>query len=279
MDSSLDINDIESQQNYIDNPDYLYYYIKNLEQLKDITTHFDQDGNITEIFFENNKKKHGLYESYYKNGRISKRCSYLNDEIHGQVEEFYDNGRLKAKFNVYYGTFAPCLYIDFYENGQLMSKYLMTEGGKPIADYIFYYESGQIKEFKNTKEGKRVIYEENGKIKLYIDYNSLTGSWYYPNGLVEIKYKFKKELGEQNYDGYVEKYYESGKLQERGNYVQNRKNGDFEFYYDNFDNSKKETCKYCYDKKDGNVVEYEEDGRVKNEYTIDNRRWYFLYFW
>ncbi len=271
-------NNEEPSENYIDNPEYLYYYVKDLN-LKDIMINYYENKRVSEIFFIEGNQKHGLYESYYKNGRLKKRCSYNNNEIHGKVEEFYNNGQLKAQFYMNNGYFGSCLYSEYYENCQLKTKHLLLETGKIIGDYIIYYEDGKIQEHKNTKEENKIIYNKDGTKRLIIDYKNETGIIYYQNNKIETKYKFKKEYGENILNGFCEKYYESGNISEIGTYSSNLKNGKFESYYDNFDNSKKEFCNYRYDIKEGNVIEYEEDGRVKNEYNIQNRKWYYLYLW
>ncbi len=273
-------NDEEPNENYIDNPEYLYYYVKDLDlDLNDIMINYYENKRINEIFFVENDHKHGLYESYYKNGRLRKRCSYNHNEIHGKVEEYYNNGQLKAEFNMNNGFLASGLYSEYYENGQLKTKHLLLETGKIIGDYIIYFNDGKIKEYKNNKEQKKVIFNNDGTMKLMIDYKNEIGIIYYKNEKIQIKYKFKKEYGENVYHGSFEKFYESGNVMELGTYIYNLKNGKFEFYYDNFDNSKKEICSYRNDIKEGNVIEYEEDGTIKNEYNIQNRKWYYLYLW
>ena len=47
-------------------------------------------------------KLNGEYESYYRNGKLSCKCTYIDDKLNGEYKSYYDDGKL----------FCTCTYID-----------------------------------------------------------------------------------------------------------------------------------------------------------------------
>jgi len=42
-------------------------------------------------------QKHGLWEDYHDNGKLSWKGTYLNDKRHGFWEDYYPDGQLRDK--------------------------------------------------------------------------------------------------------------------------------------------------------------------------------------
>jgi antitoxin component YwqK of YwqJK toxin-antitoxin module len=67
---------------------------KIIERIKSINPNIKFGGSLDE-----NNKKTGCWEDYYKNGKIYSKGYYLNGERHGYWEWYYPNGKIKLKGN------------------------------------------------------------------------------------------------------------------------------------------------------------------------------------
>lgn len=273
----------------INNQDYLLCdIVKNIyPNLRNTVINYYENGTIEEVYFcgESRNYKEGSYESYYENGKLKMKCFYLHNKMYGPVEHYYSNGQLMKKYNSYDDTYANGLMIKYYINGQLESKYLMTKGGRTNGYLTSYYSNGQLSDHNDTNANKRTFYYPCGKIRLVYDYENEEGIRYYINGNIHTKYKFKCELGPQNFYGKVIHYYENGRLKETGNYDNwsgPMKHGTFVSYYDNENNSKKSLIQYNYNECI-NSIEYDEDGNIiqnqTNQPNTADKKWYYLYLW
>lgn len=123
-------------------------------------------------------------------------------------------------------------------------------------------------------DGEWITYNTSGNTIEVITYKTVFGA----NGLNNY-YRY----------GLYEKYYDSGKLQERGNYEQNQYDGEWRFYYDNASNSLEIKGMYekgmCIDEweewYDNGVLKSKGNYVVINENGIDqwvkNGEWNFYY--
>ena len=71
--------------------------------------------------FDENNRKTGYWEHYYRSGKIDWKGNYLNGKYHGYWEEYWPNGNLWMK-----GDFAngkqDGYWEYYYENGNLSDK-------------------------------------------------------------------------------------------------------------------------------------------------------------
>src|SRR3990167_9007202 len=63
-------------------------------------------------------KLDGLYEEYYKDGRLRSRYNYQAGELDGLYEDFYEDGRLSYRCNYQAGELEG-LYEGYYKDGKL----------------------------------------------------------------------------------------------------------------------------------------------------------------
>ena len=68
--------------------------------------------------YDENGKKHGLWEYYHDNGQLSSKVNYENGKQHGLWEYYFDNGQLRYKANYLNGK-PHGLWEDYWRNGQL----------------------------------------------------------------------------------------------------------------------------------------------------------------
>ena len=67
--------------------------------LKLIETHYDEaKTKVNERYYvDKNGLRQGLYESFYENGQLRRRCTYKDGKLDGLYESFYENGQLKER--------------------------------------------------------------------------------------------------------------------------------------------------------------------------------------
>lgn len=152
----------------------------------------DKEGNLVEKYTTNKEAlKHGIFNSYYKDGSIHEEANYVDGQLAGtrklykengdlEIEEFYENGVLSGEYKVFHPNGEVNL-LSNYVNGTLQG--ILKE----------FWSDGQIK-----AEVTFVDNEENGPFKEY-----------YPNGKVEWDGNY---LNGDNEFGLLKNYSEDGKL-------------------------------------------------------------------
>src|SRR3972149_2933214 len=98
-------------------------------------------------------KLDGLYEGYYKDGRLSYRCNYQAGKLEGLSEEYYKDGKLRSRYNYQAGELDG-LYEDFYEDGRLSYR-CNYQAGEPEGPSEVYYKDGKLSYRCNYKAGGR----------------------------------------------------------------------------------------------------------------------------
>ena len=118
--------------------------------LENITVYLNDKILLQKYSYFNNKL-HGLYKSYWKNGKIKKSCEYDNDKLIGVYTEFYENSNLK-KSCAYNNGKLNGVYKEFYENSNL-KKSCEYNNGKLNGVYKEFYENSNLKIFCNYIDG------------------------------------------------------------------------------------------------------------------------------
>ena len=158
--------------------------------------------------------KNGLYESFHKNGQLSKRENYKDGELDGLVEEFYENGQLNQRENYKDGELdGPWEW--FYENGELMTRATFINGKKEGLVEGFH-TNGQLSYRWNYKAGKpdglEKTFDEDGRLRFKENYKNgkLDGlrELFFKNG--QLKYRWVYKDGKE--DGLWEIFNEDGQL-------------------------------------------------------------------
>ena len=158
-------------------------------------------------------------ETYYENGQLQTKSTYVAGKKDGPIEWYYENGQLLAK-STYVAGEQDGLNETYYENGQLKRKGNYVAGNLD-GPHERYYENGQF-EWKRTFaagkfDGPYEDYYENGQFewkRTFAAGKCCDGPWedYYENG--QLKQKGTSVDGEQ--DGLYELYHENGQLQQKG---------------------------------------------------------------
>jgi antitoxin component YwqK of YwqJK toxin-antitoxin module len=91
-----------------------------------------------------NGKEEGLYQSWYNNGQLMEKYSYINGKKEGLYQLWYDNGQLHKRYN-FINNEVEGLYQSWYDDGNLgdEGKYI---NGKKEGLYKSWYNNGQLYE-------------------------------------------------------------------------------------------------------------------------------------
>ena len=192
------------------------WFVLATEELDEITAGNDGHAEITtlgvkknETFYDEAKTKineryyvdkdgfwQGLYEEFYKSGRLRTRCTFKDDKQDGLYKQFYEKGQLFTKCTFKNGAFDG-LYERFYESGKLIEKYTYKDD-KQDGLYEKFYKSGKLRERCTFENGLRQgLYEQ-----------------FYENGQLSEKRTYKDD----ELDGLCELFYENGKLKKKFTY-------------------------------------------------------------
>ena len=162
--------------------------------------------------------------------------------------------------------------------------FTLTKDGQELV----WYDNGKL--YSDCKLGANGI--RNGECRYYSEFNGNLLSngnyvdnfkdglwyWYFPNGNVYYKQNFSSKerrtfwmetnlLGNEH--GSYERYYQDGKLEERGEYEAGFKSGKWEKYYPN--GKLEYTGSYLKDNKIGQWKFYFADGKIEAEESFDSK--------
>ncbi len=197
-----------------------------------------------------NNKKHGLQRYNYKNGQPQKIEAYEYGQL-THSEQYNENGRLLKEENYKFGK-KHGVQKTFDKNGKLVE--------------LKEYDTGLlVKHERYTDSGKELIQIQNDLAEIKV-FNKL-------DQMISLKYEnvqtkqpdslwitFDPASGEK----LTEKAYRNGKLSRKGQYLHNKKNGEWITYWQN---GKKETLTTY---KNGIVVKTKTltyAKQIKNNYT------------
>jgi len=209
-----------------------------------------------------------IKREYYPDGQVKTVASYKDDEPEGIRREYSPEGEVIAGYVFKNGTMigegitndeglrdGP--WKEYYPNGALKSEGLYDEG-KRIGQWKFYHPNGQLEQIGSyNKEGK-----EDGQ-----------WTWYYANGNL---------LREESYfngmiDGHSVEYEKDGTVIAEGDYIEDRRNGNWVFNYGDH----KSEGEYFDGMRNGLWKNYYSDGTLSFEgsFIEDNPNGKHTWYW
>ncbi len=139
---------------------WLYSYFQNekieVEDTKngDISERklYNHKGGVSYHSIQNTKEDRGEDRMYYENGQLKNITRYVGltfqfRKKEGLQEEYYENGKLELKAEFKNGTHNG-KYEEYYKNGNLYKKGQCKDGEK-IGYWEFYSEDGKLKDKRN----------------------------------------------------------------------------------------------------------------------------------
>lgn len=222
-------------------------------ELKDSTwTYYGESDSLTSLENYSKGKKHGVFKTFFPNGKVLELATYKNDILDGPYKQYFDNGTLRMEYS----------FVNGLRDGKAK----------------FYFPSGQLNiegaYVKDFKEGTWNYYGETGSMD------------------VQAVYKKSNMLKSKRFNGIEEELYPSRIPKSRVTYKGGAKNGVFTEYYDEgqikqeaqpakdgYPQETKEVVEgqkvkrkgaYTNDKLEGTVTYYKLDGTIEKEETYKN---------
>ncbi len=246
-----------------------------------VTYHYN--GNVEFEGAMKDDQWHGELKEYDKSGYLSIESNYENGVLEGYYRGYYPNGQIKQEGWLEGGNIQQ-RWVVYYINGEVESDGYYTSGD--AHEIRFYDPKGRIysKEYYEEDLLTRIEhydtlgnmyneYEPSGIEDTY-ELKSPSGkpvtsktlkcgeeineTIYYKHGKTEIQYTYK--------NGMLDKYYNysyNGKKLAEGNYLNDEKHGDWNFYYENGQLEYK--VKYVADKREGVSLSYYDNGQLETK--------------
>lgn len=245
-----------------DKMQYEYYYSGEIYQKYHLVNGYTEDtvytyyrnGTLKEVYAVTKGLKDGPYKSYYPNGTLEYDIQYKADEVEGKFIAYHLNGQKSKEFTVSEDKVVG-KRLEYYPNGQLLSDY-SYENGLYNGAYTEYFADGKTSEKGTYKAGKSVgemndyfqngqlsttvVLDETGKQNGNSVYYDLDGKKYhemtYSKGeLTKIVFIDKKGNSSEvaSKKGKKIEYvlnYPSGTAQIRGQYLNDERDGKWNYY-------------------------------------------------
>ena len=118
----------------------------------------------------------GVKRTYYDNGQLATRRTFVNGIINGIEVSWYENGKLRYQCN--YADKKPEGWVTtWYKNGRIESQY-KYEDGMQNGSVTKWYENGQVKcQYScgdDMKQGEYVEWDANGVVSYKCNYHNDT---------------------------------------------------------------------------------------------------------
>lgn len=183
-------------------------------ELDSVWQNFDQNGKLFRTAHYNKGVKHGVQMEYYPDGKIQSRGSYKFGRQTGEWQFYYPDGKLSQKGS-YENNVPDGQWEHFYQDGTPLAKGAHRQGvvvgpwsywnSKGVKTMELDFGDGTHERIINTwdDEGHPGIINGNGNLNTLHVNGTLAETGQIVNGIR---------------NGVWKKYYDSGKLQEEGEY-------------------------------------------------------------
>ena len=218
-------------------------------KLKDKIRTFSESGQkLTEYSLDPEGKLHGLYLSWYEDGKLSKQLNYVNGQIEGEQKEYFPNGQLKHSV-CFADQMQDGLLESWFETGKKQREGYFTRG-KEDGSFREWFENGNKKVELSFKKGKK-----EGLHQFWNEEGTLLSEGAYTQGLAIGTHKT---------------YFGSGKLRQTVTFVEGKKEGSLESYYE--DGTLETVQNYQNDLLEGESKLFSPDGSVAAVRTYKKNR-------
>jgi len=237
----------------------------------------------------NGKNREGEWKLYYENGHLKENGEYKTGKRTGLWKTFFEDGTLKGQID-YTDDFGR--FTEYYHSGKVLGEGPRI-GSKNVGLWRFFAEDGTLQSEGNYVEGKKdgiwTSYFSSGKISsrgAYLN-DEQVGKWdfFFEDGTVSStgdfdkgrkegywkafsstgKLKSEVTLDKSGAGDYVE-YYESGKTKVKGRIVEQKRQGKWEFLYE--DGKREGICEY--DKGKGTYYGYYPEGKLQTKGALED---------
>jgi len=98
--------------------------------------------------------QNGIVKSYYADGTVQTKASYVNDVLDGAVITYFSNGKIETEKNFSQGVLDG--YVrEYFATGLMKEEYFVNKGIKD-GSHRKFFENGQLKELSDYSDGKLI---------------------------------------------------------------------------------------------------------------------------
>ena len=155
------------------------------------------------------KRKHGLYKTYYENDQQLSEENYNDGMLEGKWTEWYENGQIQLQAN-----FKPYKELPDEPRMTGSSRYIFPARDSKHGEWTEWYENGQKKLEEHYKCGRYIdtwiSWYENGQKRSVCHYKDGGGLPGFRNSII---------------DGPCTDWYENGQKKSEGHFNTNRMEG------------------------------------------------------
>jgi len=209
----------------------------------------------------------GSYTKFYLNGQKSEEYSCQNDEFNGYYRKYYLNGVIKED-----GYYEKGKLIgpktDYYKNGSPNEKYYLMNGDE-TGYGLFYDVAGKLYakiHYSDVIATRQENYDTAQKIIQVIDFKNGTGKFVFKNYLNENQLVYEKQFGRKH--GKQVKYHSNGKIKESREYSNGDLHGELKSY--NYEGALTSSGLYKFDAKDGIHIWFDDEGKQECSETYSD---------
>ncbi|MBS1638127.1 MAG: hypothetical protein JST26_19600 [Bacteroidetes bacterium] len=223
-------------------------YNESLNGQVSVVPHWGNNGKIVAAGGKNDKgEPDGYWNFYYENGIMKSQGPFSHDKKNGDWTFYFKTGDIKEQIS--YDNGLETKYKDYYYNNNPKSDFAM-KNGLVEGNLNVYYTNGQkqvVFEYKNNKKaGQETRYHRNGAKRYTIQNN---------DG------KISGELVE---------YYDNGKINEKATFINDKREGKGQTFYNNEKNSLYAEGEYKGNYAVGAWKTYHENGKIATEGSYNN---------
>ncbi|MBL7858415.1 MAG: toxin-antitoxin system YwqK family antitoxin [Cyclobacteriaceae bacterium] len=233
------------------------------------------------------KNREGEWKTYFENGQLKEVGSYNKGKREGLWRNYFEDGVLKGEID-YEGDFGT--YTEYYHTGKILGTGPKA-GNRNAGYWRFFAEDGTLQSEGEYDAGKKSgawqTYFPSGKIQSRGHYaqDDQIGTWeyFFENGQLRAAGVFEEgkksgvwkitsaegTLTEIKYDatgGDYREYYASGKLKVKGRLVNEKKEGKWEYYFE--DGKREGECEFVNGK--GTYFGYFPNGNLQTKGTLED---------
>ncbi len=140
-----------------------------------------------------NNQKHGMWSTFYPNGKTKHAITYTKGSPRGKATFYYEDGSLWEE-GIWEIDHWKGQYKFYYKNGQLAYDWFYNQEGKRTGTQKYYHENGVTKYEGEWINGKTV-----GNLKIYNDKGKLvTERVYNENGRLAQNIHYETEKSDEN---------------------------------------------------------------------------------
>jgi antitoxin component YwqK of YwqJK toxin-antitoxin module len=212
-------------------------------------------------------KEQGIKRYYTRAGVLLSEHPYIDGKANGVIKEYYENGKVKSEYAMQDGI-SDGISAEYYESGKLKAETTYKAGMK-VGVANEYYEDGTLASETPYKDGKIngifKSYYANGKINREVPYKNDSGEGtakgYFESGKIKMEGNL---LRGGILDGVLKEYYENGKMKAETPFKKGSIDGEMKINYE--DGHINWIMPYSNNKPNGIAQEFDEKGKVKEEY-------------